>query len=388
MTKIHYTYKITNLNPTDERLYYIGVRSTTKSSPELDTNYRSSSKYLKEAIKEIGHTNFSKEILNVWETRKLANQDEIRLHNLFEVAKNPTYYNKAKATSDGFDTTGYVTVLDLRDNKTKNVLQEDFWKHDYYQATTSGQTTVIDTRTNKSKNVSVSDFNKYDYYIHTTKNTVSVINKQDGFASRISSELFNSSLEYEHTTKHTLTIKDSEGYRKISVDEYNASEHNTLMVGMVVVIDTRDNKKKTVSVQDFKKYEYYTSIHKNRIFVINTINDTIQKVFESDLTNNTHLIKAFRVLDIRTNKVVYVSQEESEKKHYTNPTSKTIIIYDENDNIVHTSTGPFKKFCQTNNLPYRGFYDSSKNNGMRLYMKGKVNPTFEEYKGWYAKIVA
>jgi len=110
LTKIHYTYKITNLNPTDKRLYYIGVRSTTKSSPNLDTNYRSSSKYLKDAIKEIGHNNFSKEILSTWETRELAVLEEIRLHQEFDVAKNPLFYNKSKQTSTGFDTTGQVTV--------------------------------------------------------------------------------------------------------------------------------------------------------------------------------------------------------------------------------------------------------------------------------------
>lgn len=105
-TKIHYVYKITNINPTDERLYYIGVRSTSKSSAELDTTYQSSSKYLKEAIKAIGSNNFKKEILSTWETRKIAVQEEIRLHNKFDVAKNPLFYNKAKQTSTGFDTSG------------------------------------------------------------------------------------------------------------------------------------------------------------------------------------------------------------------------------------------------------------------------------------------
>ena len=108
--KIHYVYKITNLNPNDERLYYIGVRSTLKSSPDLDTNYRSSSKYLKAAIKEIGHNNFSKKILGVFETRELAVREEIKLHNLFDVAKNPLFYNKSKQTTTGFDTSGNEEV--------------------------------------------------------------------------------------------------------------------------------------------------------------------------------------------------------------------------------------------------------------------------------------
>ena len=96
--KIHYVYKITNLKPTDERLYYIGVRSTSKPSAKLDTNYRSSSNYLKAAIKEIGHKNFKKEILSEWKTRKLAIQEEIRLHQLHDVAKNILFYNSFNFT--------------------------------------------------------------------------------------------------------------------------------------------------------------------------------------------------------------------------------------------------------------------------------------------------
>lgn len=65
-TKPHYVYKIININPTDSRKYYIGVRTAENGNPQDDLNYWSSSKYLKEAIKELGLENFYKEILSTW----------------------------------------------------------------------------------------------------------------------------------------------------------------------------------------------------------------------------------------------------------------------------------------------------------------------------------
>lgn len=103
----HYVYKITNHFPKDSKKYYIGVRTCKNCKPEEDIEYNGSSKYLKEAIKEIGIEYFSKEILSVWKTRKLALKEEIRLHNKFEVGSNKEFYNRSKQTSIGFYITGY-----------------------------------------------------------------------------------------------------------------------------------------------------------------------------------------------------------------------------------------------------------------------------------------
>ena len=98
----HYVYKITNINPVDERRFYIGVRTAECGNPENDTCYMGSSNYLDEAIREQGLEFFSKEILSTWETRELANLEEIRLHEEFDVDKNIEFYNKAKSKSTGF----------------------------------------------------------------------------------------------------------------------------------------------------------------------------------------------------------------------------------------------------------------------------------------------
>lgn len=80
---------------------YIGVRSS-KNLPELDTSYWGSSKHLP---KDVARTH-NKTVLANFFTRKDAVDYEIYLHNLYDVAVNPMFYNKAKQTSVKFDTSG------------------------------------------------------------------------------------------------------------------------------------------------------------------------------------------------------------------------------------------------------------------------------------------
>jgi len=80
---------------------------------------------LKAAIREIGHNNFKKEILSTWKTRELAVIEEIRLHDKFDVAKNPLFYNKSKQTNTGFDTTGTT----LSEEHKAKIRAKPFKKH-------------------------------------------------------------------------------------------------------------------------------------------------------------------------------------------------------------------------------------------------------------------
>jgi hypothetical protein len=84
------------LNPVDERVEYIGVRSCN-GLPENDTRYQGSSKHLPRTIQ------YRKEIIAVWPTREEAVAHEIALHDLHDVARSPRFFNKAKQKSTGFD---------------------------------------------------------------------------------------------------------------------------------------------------------------------------------------------------------------------------------------------------------------------------------------------
>jgi len=124
--KFHYVYKITNLNPTDSRKFYIGVRSSI-CEPHSDSKYLSSSKSLIESIEQFGVQQFQKEILSIWETREEAVLEEIRLHDIFDVGVNLEYYNKAKQTNTGFDTGGCKTTRrpKLSDEEKERIRKEN-----------------------------------------------------------------------------------------------------------------------------------------------------------------------------------------------------------------------------------------------------------------------
>lgn len=91
----HYVYILFYKNS----MKYIGVRSS-KKDPEKDIEYLGSSKHLPKDLIPV------KKILKVFDNRKDAVAYEIYLHKLFNVCKNPEYYNKANQTSTGFDTQG------------------------------------------------------------------------------------------------------------------------------------------------------------------------------------------------------------------------------------------------------------------------------------------
>lgn len=80
---------------------YIGSRTAPKGlSPQEDIEYMGS-------YKRDGTFNpTAKIILETYETREEANQAEIVLHNFYEVARNPHFANRAKATSTRFSIAG------------------------------------------------------------------------------------------------------------------------------------------------------------------------------------------------------------------------------------------------------------------------------------------
>ena len=97
----NYTYEIKNkIN----RIGYIGVRSCNEAP--VDDPYFGSCDTLDKAIKNEGIENFTKTILQTFDTREEAVQDEVFLHDLYDVARNPLFYNQAKATPNGFHRSG------------------------------------------------------------------------------------------------------------------------------------------------------------------------------------------------------------------------------------------------------------------------------------------
>lgn len=105
VSKYFYTYIITNVITGKS---YIGKRvSKVKPICDLGIKYFSSSRdyeFMKDQKENPRHYKY--EILKVCETHTEIIEHEIYLHEKFDVAKNPMFYNKVKQTSIGFDTTG------------------------------------------------------------------------------------------------------------------------------------------------------------------------------------------------------------------------------------------------------------------------------------------
>ena len=115
--KYHYTYRITN---TVCKRHYYGSRSTnTLPSLEIGVEYFSSSRdidFMRDQLENPQHYKYK--VIKVFTTsREDAIRLEIKLHDMFDVGKNPNFYNKVKQTSVGFDSTGSKGRKGTRDMK-------------------------------------------------------------------------------------------------------------------------------------------------------------------------------------------------------------------------------------------------------------------------------
>jgi hypothetical protein len=92
---------------------YIGVRSCD-CLPEKDIEYFGS-------FTDTSFNPNQKIILKSnYETRKEANEDEIILHDFYDVAENPHFANRAKATTTGFDRTGATLTEKTRQKMSES----------------------------------------------------------------------------------------------------------------------------------------------------------------------------------------------------------------------------------------------------------------------------
>ena len=104
-TIYHYVYRITNIV---ENKHYYGKRSS-KCDPKQDLGikYFSSSKdKVFKADQKNNPQNYRYKIVRIFASCEAALNAEILLHEKFDVALNPNFYNRAKQTSTKFDTTG------------------------------------------------------------------------------------------------------------------------------------------------------------------------------------------------------------------------------------------------------------------------------------------
>lgn len=111
--KYHYTYWITN---TKHQKHYIDVRSS-KNNPSKDLGLKYFSSSLDEDFMEDQKDNpqdYEYLVIGVFTSRKIASLNEVELHNTYDVAINPRFYNRSKSTSTGFDRSGTIVTEETR----------------------------------------------------------------------------------------------------------------------------------------------------------------------------------------------------------------------------------------------------------------------------------
>lgn len=113
----HYTYM--SIDSTDNRMY-IGSR-TCKCKPEDDAKYFGS-------FKDKTFKPNKKKILKIFKTRQEAFKHECYLHFVLDVAVNPRFANRARATTTGFTWLGQKhsqeTIKKLQEAGKKNLTKE------------------------------------------------------------------------------------------------------------------------------------------------------------------------------------------------------------------------------------------------------------------------
>jgi len=105
--KYYYVYRITNKI---HNKHYYGYRSTnTAPSLDIGIKYYSSSKdkdFIEDQINNPHKYKYT--VVCIFNNREDAHNLEIKLHKRFNVGSNPSFYNRANATSSKFSITGTI----------------------------------------------------------------------------------------------------------------------------------------------------------------------------------------------------------------------------------------------------------------------------------------
>ena len=178
----HYVYRITNLV---ESKHYYGKRSS-KIEPHLDLGkkYFSSSRD-KDFMRDQKENpqNYKYKVVFICKSARRAIELETTLHDMFDVGRNQSFYNKVKQNGNGFDSTGIVVV--------KNSLGETFSVSKDDPEYISGELVGVNTG-----NVIVKD-------IHGNTFSVSVDDPR-----YISGELKHAADGYKHTSEAKRKMSD------------------------------------------------------------------------------------------------------------------------------------------------------------------------------------
>ena len=224
--KKHYVYRITNKI---ENKHYYGCR-TTKLEPkdDLGSKYFSSSRD-KEFIKDQKENpyNYKYKIIKIFSTREEAIELEIKLHNKFNVGINESFYNRAKQSSLGFDTSGIKYSDERKERIRKRMIENNHFRgkklsdeHKLklslsHMGSKNHNYGLEKTAEIKKK---ISESNKGKVMSQEAKQKISIANTGKTRTQEIKEKISNALKGRTYTQEHCNNISAANKGRKVSVE--------------------------------------------------------------------------------------------------------------------------------------------------------------------------
>lgn len=157
-----------------------------------------------------------------------------------------------------------------------------------------------------------------------------------------------------------------------------------------------------VQVSDYDLDENFEHINKNMVPVYDSVLKIGKLVSKEDFLNNpdkyTHVSKGkITAKDKITGKTMAVTLEEFKsspnlvgpnhgKTGDNNFNAKRIDIFDQNNILMFTCMGNFKRVCTDNMLPFAALQKSQHNNST-IPLTNRTKPETLPFVGWYARII-
>jgi len=321
-------YKTTN-NITKE--IYIGQHMTNNPN---DSYYGSGRRVL-ESIKKYGKSNFTKEVLFIFDNKEDMNNKEIELVNKTFLL-NPVVLNTklggyaiwscpntvvvlqdnkfVRINSYEYDpkihitpTKGTTKVYDIFQNIWKRITTEEYHKNKFrYKSFSTGKVSVIDLNTNKTSSINISDYNPK---IH--KKVLG------GIVSEV-----NGKLQY------------------VTKEEFKQNNLRGCHVNKVTVLDKLDGKRKHVTREEYyQNLDRYISPSKRMVTAYDNVEKRYRKIpvdhLKIYLERYSATTTGFRtVWDIGLKKYIYIQKNSFDRKYHRLSSDKHIVCYNTNNEIV------------------------------------------------------
>jgi len=319
-------YRITNLV---ENKHYYGYKSSKiHPSKVIGVTYFSSltkdeGKAFRKDQKE-NPQNYKYKIVQIFNTHKEALAREIRLHTKFDVGVNPNFYNKAKQTSTGFDTTGKFPVKDAMGN----TMLIDHLDIRYINGDVVGKNkNMIPVKDKDGKFYSVHNTDPRwlsGELVHNTSGMVSCIDKDGNkFSANVNDPRYISG-EIHGVSKGYFNAKDSQGNRFFITKEderFKSGELVSIFLntikcldkdGNIVLVEKNDEKYLSVELTPIKKKKKPLIKRKNTTLMVN-IKGNVIRIDIGDSNYNTDEYRQLLTTDVlvkRKNVPMWISYKE------------------------------------------------------------------------------